>query len=115
MLLGRATVLREEGARMNVRVKLHGGVPSCKTGPDRGSFGLTLRAGGNAGDLLHALAERCGEPFQRALDSDDSRLPRHLRLFVGGEMLVTLDQPLASANGSDAGVTVVVLTPMMGG
>jgi hypothetical protein len=82
-----------------------------------------LRAGGNAGDLLRALADRCGEPFRRALDSDDSRLPRHLRLFVDGEMLVTRDQPLlpenvpvnVPVNGSEAGVTVVVLTPMMGG
>ncbi len=100
---------------MRVRVKLHGGVRSCEMDPARSSFGLTLRNGGNAGDLLHALAERCGDPFRRALDSTDERLPRHLRLFVDGEMLVTLDQPVVPANGSDAGVTVVVLTPMMGG
>jgi hypothetical protein len=100
---------------MNVRVKLHGGVRSCETNPTRGSFGLALRAEANAGDLLRALAERCGEPFRRALDSDDSRLPRHLRLFVNGEMLVTREQPVVPADGSNTGVTVVVLTPMMGG
>lgn len=100
---------------MNVHVKLYGGTHGCEANPARRSFGLDLQAGGNAGDLLHALADRCGEPFRGALDSDDSRLPRHLRLFVDGEMLVTRDQPLVPANGSDAGITVVVLTPMMGG
>lgn len=100
---------------MNVQVKLHGGGKSCGMDPARASFRLTLRPGGNAADLLDALAERCGEPFRGALDSDDARLPRHLRLFVDGEMIVSRDQPLVPANGSDAGVTVVLMTPMMGG
>ena len=75
----------------------------------------SLRDGVTAGELLRALAKRCGAPFRQAIESPDSRLPRHIRMFADGEMLVTREQTLASANGLSDGVTVVLLTPMMGG
>jgi hypothetical protein len=101
---------------MQVDVKLHGA-----TRPRDGSnaagrpFRIDLCDGVSARDLLRALADRCGDPFRRALGVTDTRLPRHIRIFANGEMLVTLDQPLASSDEVDAGVTVVVLSPMMGG
>ena len=79
------------------------------------SFDLELRDGVTAGELLRSLARRCGAPFRQAIESPDSRLPRHIRMFADGEMLVTREQTLASANGLSDGVTVVLLTPMMGG
>jgi hypothetical protein len=79
------------------------------------SFDLELRDGVTAGDLLRALASRCGAPFRQAPESSDSRLPRHIRMFADGEMLVTREQTLAPAAGLANGVTVVLLTPMMGG
>ena len=100
---------------MQVDVKLHGVVHPKNGSEAGGCFRIELRDGVSAGELLRALAERCGDPFRRALGSTDARLPRHIRMFVDGEMLVTLDQPLGSASGVNAGVTVVVLTPMMGG
>jgi hypothetical protein len=78
-------------------------------------FDLELRDGVTAGELLIALAKRCGAPFRQAIESPDSRLPRHIRMFVDGEMLVTREQTLAPEGGLADGVTVVLLTPMMGG
>jgi hypothetical protein len=53
------------------------------------SFDLELRDGVTAGELLRALARRCEAPFRQAIESSDARLPRHIRMFADGEMLVT--------------------------
>jgi hypothetical protein len=77
-----------------------------------------MRDGVTAGDLLRALADRCGAPFREALASPDDRLPRHIRVFADGELLTTREQPLlprVPPGASGSGVTVVLLTPMIGG
>ena len=100
---------------MRVTIKLLG-VLSPEDRRRRGRpFDLELRDGVTAGELLRALARRCGAPFRQAIESPDSRLPRHIRMFADGEMLVTREQKLAPANELSDGVTVVLLTPMMGG
>ena len=99
---------------MNVRVKLHGVLGRFM--PDqKASFDLTLQDGVTAGDLVRILAETCGPPFQDAIDWDEARLPRHIRVFSDGEMMSTLEQPLVTDQTRGASVNVVVLTPMMGG
>jgi hypothetical protein len=79
------------------------------------SFDLALNDTATAGELVHILAEHCGAPFRDAIESSDTRLPRHIRMFSDGEMLSTLEQPLAAACRRAASVNVVVLSPMMGG
>lgn len=114
----RALHLRIEGgveAPVQVTVKLCGVLaPEDRRNLGR-SFDLELRDDVTAGELLRDLAARCGATFRQALESPDSRLPRHIRMFANGEMLVSRDQTLNSARGPDAGVTVVLLAPMMGG
>lgn len=100
---------------MRVTVKLLGVLaPEDRRRVSR-SFDLELRDGGTAGELLRVLAGRCEAPFRQAIESADPRLPRHIRMFADGEMLVTREQALAPAQGLSDGVTVVLLTPMMGG
>jgi len=100
---------------MRVTVKLLGVLaPEDRRRVGR-SFDLELHDGVTAGELLRALARRCEAPFRRAIDSSDSRLPRDIRMFADGEMVVTREQVLAPADGLSDGVTVVLLTPMMGG
>jgi len=101
--------------RMRVTVKLLGVLGPRDRGWSGGSFDLTLREDVTAGGLLRALAERCGAPFRDAIESSDGRLPRHIRMFAGSEMLVEREQALAPAGVGADGVTVVLLTPMMGG
>jgi molybdopterin converting factor small subunit len=79
------------------------------------SLDFELRDGVTAGELLRALSKRCGAPFRQALESSDPRLPRHIRMFADGEMLTSREQALAPADRLADGVTVVLLTPMMGG
>jgi hypothetical protein len=68
-----------------------------------------------ARDLLHVLAERFGAPFRDIVELSDIRLPRHIRVFSNGEMLATMEQPLIAKRIAGASVTVVLLSPMMGG
>lgn len=100
---------------MQVAVKLHGALRRSPGDPASGRFDLSLREGSTAGELMRELAERVGKPFSEALASSDPRLPRSLRMFVDGEMIVTRDQPLAAPGASHAGVTVVLMTPVAGG
>jgi hypothetical protein len=99
---------------MNVRVKMHGVLGRHDRGRETG-FDLALADDVTAGDLLRALAERCGAPFRDAVESSDSRFPRHIRMFADGEMLSRFEQPLVTASASGPSVTVVLLSPMMGG
>ena len=99
---------------MNVRVKMHGVLDRGDPG-QKASFDLALRDDVTAGELVHILAERCGAPFCDAIQSSDTRLPRHIRMFSDGEMLSTLEQPLVAACTRRASVNIVVLSPMMGG
>jgi hypothetical protein len=102
-------------ASVQVKVKLLGVLAP----EDRRRLGrpLDLELGDDvtAGELLRHLAARCGATFRQAIESPDSRLPRHIRMFANGEMLVSRDQALASGRSLGDGVTVVLLTPMMGG
>jgi hypothetical protein len=100
---------------MRVTVKLLGVLGSRDRGRSGRCFDLTLSDDVTAGDLLRALADRCGAPFRDAVESPDGRLPRHIRMFAGSEMLVEREQALATASAGAGGVTVVLLTPMMGG
>lgn len=100
---------------MRVAVRLLGVLAPRDCRREDRSFALELDDGVTAGDVLRTLAARFGAPFRQALESPDSRLPRHIRMFADGEMLVTRDQPLAPASRLARGVTVVLLTPMMGG
>jgi hypothetical protein len=100
---------------MRVNVKLLGVLaPEARRRLGR-SFDLDLHEDVTAGELLGVLAKRCGAPFCDAVRSSDPRLPRHIRLFAEGEMLTTREQTLAPENGFSHGITVVLLTPMMGG
>lgn len=74
---------------------------------------LELPEGLTAGELLRRLADRCGAPFREAVESPDPRLPRHIRMFADGEMVSRREQVLAAAGAGR--VTVVLLTPMVGG
>ena len=105
---------REDEPAMNVSVKMHGVLGRWVSG-QKASLDLTLGEGVTAGDLLRILAEHCGAPFCDAIESSDTRLPRHIRIFSDGEMLSTLEQPLATSCTPGANVNVVVLSPMMGG
>lgn len=99
---------------MNVKVKMHGVL--VRAGPGQNaSFDLALDEGATAGELVQILAALCGEPFCEAIESSDTRLPRHIRMFSEGRMLSTLQQPLVGAHAPGASVNIVVLTPMMGG
>jgi hypothetical protein len=100
---------------MRVTVKLLGVLGSEDRRRPSRSIDLELREGVTVGELLRALARRCGAPFRQAVESPDSRLPRHIRMFADGEMLVSRDQTLVRAGGFSDAVTVVLLTPMMGG
>ena len=98
---------------MRVTVRLSGVLGPAD--PGRRSFELELREAATAGEVLRALAGLRGAPFRQALASRDVRLPRHIRMFANGEMLTTREQRLAPAGRLSDGVTVVLLTPMMGG
>jgi hypothetical protein len=101
---------------MRIRVKLHG-VLGERGGGDVGNRALYFAGGGEttAGDVLDILAEKWGAPFLDLIAASDQRLPRHVRMFADGEPLRTRGQRLVSPNGSATSVTVVLLTPMMGG
>jgi hypothetical protein len=79
------------------------------------SLDLQLAEPTTVGDLLAALADRLGAPFRSALDSADERVPRHIRLFADGSPLTRRGQALQHTGRDVDGVTVVLLTPMMGG
>ena len=100
---------------MRVTVKLLGVLGPRERGRGGRSLDLVLGDNVTAGDLLRALADRFGPPFRAASESSDARLPRHIRMFAGGEMLVRREQTLAPAHAVSDGVTVVLLSPMMGG
>lgn len=100
---------------MRVTVKLLGVLAPEDRRRLGGSLDLELHDGVTAGELLRDLAARCAGPFRQALESADSRLPRQVRMFADGEMLVSRDQALATGKALRDGVTVVLLTPMMGG
>ncbi len=74
---------------MRVTIKLLGVLAPENRRRQGRSFDLELRDGVTAGELLRSLARRCGAPFRQAIESPDSRLPRHIRMFADGEMLVT--------------------------
>lgn len=103
---------------MKVRVKLFGVLGSRDRARTGRCFDLVLRDNVTAGDVLRALADRCGSPFHEALASPDDRLPRHIRMFADSELLTTREQrllPHVAQGAPGGGVTVVLLTPMMGG
>jgi hypothetical protein len=100
---------------MRVTVKLLGVLAPEDRRRVGGALQLELREGVTAGELLRDLAGRCGASFRQAIESTDSRLPRHVRMFANGEMLVSRDQSLSSGGRLGDGVTVVLLTPLMGG
>lgn len=102
---------------MRVQVKLHGVLsPATRGRPGRpASFDWQLAETSTAGDLLSALADRCEGAFREALESPDERLPRHIRMFADGELLTSRRQALVLAGEGASGVTVVLLSPMMGG
>jgi hypothetical protein len=96
---------------VEVSVQVHGSL--------RGAFAtralaLSLPESATAGDLVAQLGARLGAPFAAAAASPDPRLPREIRLFVGGELLVSRAQPLARG-GAAPPVNVVLLTPAAGG
>jgi hypothetical protein len=97
---------------VEVAVQLHGSLRGAAPASRR--LALSLPEAATAGDLLAQLGARLGAPFASAAASSDPRLPREIRLFVGGELLVSRAQRLA-ANGGAAPVTVVLLTPVSGG
>jgi hypothetical protein len=74
---------------------------------------LSLPEGATAGDLLARLAERFGPHFGGAV-SGDARIPREVRMFVGGDIVASREERLAAPGGL-APVTVVLVSPIAGG
>ncbi len=99
---------------MDVTVKLQG-VEAPRDPNHASGISLALRDGATAGDLMGQLAARFGAPFCEALDDSNARLPRHIRVFCDGQMLASLEQPLVETGARSTRVSVVVLSPMMGG
>jgi hypothetical protein len=97
---------------MEVAVQVHGALRGALPAVRR--FGLSLPETATVGDLVGQLAERFGAPFASAAAACDARLPREIRLFVGGALMASRDQRLA-AHGAAAPVTVVLLSPVAGG
>ena len=100
---------------MRISVKLHGSVGRGSSPLPREAFDLSLPGGTTAGDLLRALADRFGAPFSEIAASDDSRLPRNIRMFADGDLLVSSEQPVVPSGSESAGVTVVLMSPIAGG
>jgi hypothetical protein len=105
---------------MEVAVHVHGALAGALPGGRR--IGVSLPEGATVGDLVAHLAKRLGAPFARAAASGGALLPREIRLFVGGALAASREQPLATVagqphatHGSVAPVTVVLLTPLAGG
>jgi molybdopterin converting factor small subunit len=96
---------------MEVSVQVHG---SLRGALATRAHDLSLPESATAGDLIAQLGARLGAPFATAAASPDPRLPREIRVFVGGELLVSRAQPLARS-GAAAPVNVVLLTPVAGG
>jgi hypothetical protein len=96
---------------VDVTVKLTGALRGRAA---HGPIALSLPDGATAGDLLERLAERVGAPLPGAAEGSPN-LPSGLRLFVGGELVVRRDRPLAGAGGHRREVVVVVTTPIAGG
>ena len=96
---------------MEVTVRVRGGL--CREAQGR-DVELELPEGATGGDLIARLAERFGAPFVDAARSKESRLPGGIRLFVGGDLLVSRDEPLASCAAA-GDVTVFLLAPVSGG
>jgi len=97
---------------MEVAVQVHGTLRGAL--PAARHLGFSLPESATVGDLVGRLAERLGAPFASAAASGDPRLPREIRLFVGGDLVESCDRRLA-AHGSAAPVTVVLLSPVAGG
>jgi hypothetical protein len=97
---------------MEVTVRVHGTSRGAAFAPR--SLALSLPESATAGELLADLGERFGAPFAGAATSPDPRLPPEIRLFVGGDLVVSREQRL-SAHGDAAPVTVVLLSPVSGG
>ena len=95
---------------MQVTVHVHGTLRSAASGRD---VELSLPECATAGDLLARLAERFGPPFAAAA-SGDPRLPREVRMFVGGDIVASREERLA-ARGGLRPVTVVLVSPIAGG
>jgi len=96
---------------MEVTVRVHGALRSAAQGRE---VDLSLPESATAGDLFACLADRFGAPFASVGTSRDVRLPREIRLFVGGDLVASRDERLA-AHDPSAPVTVVLLTPVAGG
>jgi hypothetical protein len=96
---------------MQVAVQVHGALRGA-AGAAR-NLDLSLPDRATAGDLLALLQDRLGSSFA-ARASADPRLPCGIRLFVGGNLVVSRDQPLVGG-GRVAPVTVVLLSPVAGG
>jgi hypothetical protein len=99
-----------EVAALQVTVRMHGALRSA-AGLE---VALSLPEGATAGDLFEQLADRFGAPFTSVAASHDPRLPRQIRLFVGSQMVVSREEPLA-AHGVPTPLTVVVMSPIAGG
>jgi molybdopterin converting factor small subunit len=96
---------------MEVAVRVHGALRSAARARD---LALSLPESATVGDLLARLAERFGPPFAKGAASPDARVPREIRVFVGGELKASRDERLAARPGA-APVTVVLLSPISGG
>jgi molybdopterin converting factor small subunit len=96
---------------MRVTVRVHGALRSAALGS---GVALSLPESATAGDVLARLADRFGAPFSSVAASRDARLPREIRLSVGGELVALRDEPLAAHDPAEP-VTVVVLSPISGG
>ena len=96
---------------MVVTVRVHGALRSAAHGS---AVALSLPECATAGDVLARLGDRFGSPFADVAASRGARLPRQIRMFVGGDLVDSRDEPLA-AHDSTAPVTVVLLSPISGG
>jgi hypothetical protein len=100
--------IRPEDRPVEVAVQVHGTLRDASLPR---ALALSLPETATAGDLLAQLGSRFGAPFAGAAAARDPRLPREIRLFVGGDLVLSREQRL----GTGAPVTVVLLTPVSGG
>ena len=96
---------------MEVTVQVHGASRGAACAQ---ALAVSLPEGATVGDLVARLGDRLGAPFTGAAASREARLPREIRLFVGGDLVSSREQRLSS-RGDAAPVTVVLLTPVSGG
>lgn len=103
--------------RRSVTVKLSGrwGLSEVEKELTRGPIDLELPEDATGQDLLQRLAQRAGPRFQRKALKADGRLRAEVRLFVQNDVVADPGAPIGDKLGDGAELSIVLLTPLIGG